>query len=94
MQHLSRSQKLIYNMEKYSGGAISVICGSMLLRGETSADDLQMAANELRRINSALRTHIVEADAGTMQIVEEYAPQNVKVLRFSSKSELTTYAEA
>lgn len=94
MQHLSRSQKLIYDMEKYSGGAISVICGSMLLRGETSADDLQMAANKLRRINSALRTRIVETDAGTMQIVEEYAPQDVKVLRFSNKSELTIYAEA
>lgn len=94
MFHLSKPQKLIYDMEKFSGGAISVICGSMLLRGETSADDLQMAANELRRINAALRTRIVETDAGTMQVVEEYAPHNVKVLRFSNKSELTHYAEA
>ena len=54
MQHLSRSQKLIYDMEKYSGGAISVICGSMLLRREVNAADLQEAANELRRIKEAL----------------------------------------
>ena len=41
-------------MEKYSGGAISVICGSMLLRREVNAADLQEAANELRRIKEAL----------------------------------------
>lgn len=94
MKHLSRSQKLIYDMEKYSGGAISVICGSMLLRREADVADLQAAENELRRINAALRTHIVETDAGPMQIVEDYAPQDVKVLRFSNKLELTCYAEA
>ena len=29
-----------------------------------------------------------------MQVVEDYAPQDVKVLQFSNKSELTCYAEA
>lgn len=31
---LSKPQKLIYDMEKYAGGSISVICGSMLLPGK------------------------------------------------------------
>ncbi len=94
MEHLSKSQKLVYNMEKYSGGAISIICGSMLLKGEMDAVNLQATANELRRINSVLRTRIVETDTGTMQTVEEYAPQDIKVLRFSDKAGLTHYAEA
>ena len=94
MLHLSKPQKLIYDMEKYSGGAISVICGSMLLRRKVNAADLQAAANELHRINAALRTRIVETDAGPMQIVEGYAPQGAKMLRFSNKLELTRYAEA
>lgn len=94
MEHLSKSQKLVYNMEKYSGGAISIICGSMLLKGEMDAANLQAAANELHRINPVLRTHIVETDMGTMQTVEEYALQDIKVLRFSDKAGLTHYAEA
>lgn len=93
MQHLTKSQKLIYDMEKYSGGSISIICGSILLQGETDITTLQAAANGLRRINPALCTRIVETDEGTMQVVEEYTPQDVAVLRFSDKAELLCYAE-
>lgn len=32
--NLTKPQKLIYDMEKFSGGAISVICGSVLSRGK------------------------------------------------------------
>lgn len=47
MEHLSKSQKLIYDLEKYAGGAISIICGSMLLCGKQDTKTLQKAVNEL-----------------------------------------------
>lgn len=94
MEHLSKSQMQVYDMEKYAGGTISVICGSMLLKGERDTAVLQAAVNELYRINPVLRTHIVETNNGTMQNVDEYAPQNINVLRFADKLALRAYAEA
>jgi hypothetical protein len=34
MHQLSNPQRLIYEMEKYAGGAVTVICGSMLFEGQ------------------------------------------------------------
>ena len=92
MEHLSKSQKLIYDMEKYAGGAISTICGSMLLFGKQDTEILQAAVNDLYRLNPALRTRIVETDAGTMQTVKDFAPKKIAVLRFSDRAELDAYA--
>lgn len=30
---LTKPQKLIYEMEKFAGGSVSVICGSILING-------------------------------------------------------------
>lgn len=94
MEHLSKSQMQVYDMEKYAGGTISVICGSMLLKGEKDIAVLQAAVNELYRINPVLRTRIVETNNGTMQNIEDYAPQSINVLCFADKLELRAYAEA
>ena len=31
---LSKPQRIIYNMEKFSGGAVAVVCGSVLYEGK------------------------------------------------------------
>ena len=91
--NLTKPQKLIYDMEKYAGGAISVICGGMLIRGKKGTTEIQAAVNELYRLNDALRIRISETDGTVSQKIMEYAEQNIPVLRFESKAEMDSYAE-
>ena len=91
--NLTKPQKLIYDMEKYAGGAISVICGGMLIRGEKETAEMQAAVNELYRLNDALRIRVSESDGTASQKITEYTEQNIPVLRFESKAELDSYAE-
>lgn len=92
MLRLTKPQRLIYDMEKFHGGSISVICGSIVTQTEYPATVLTAAVNELYRLNDALRIRISETDSGPMQEIEEYARREVKVLRFESKAELDAYA--
>ena len=66
MNKLSKSQKVVYDMEKYAGGCIAVICGSMLIEGNKDQAELTAAVNELYRLNTALRTRITETDGGAV----------------------------
>lgn len=93
MHGLAKSQKLIYDMEKYAGGSISVICGSLLIEGSRDQAKLTAAVNELYRINAALRTRITEADGQPQQSTLDYAERDIGVLRFESKADLDRYAE-
>ena len=43
--NLTKPQKLIYDMEKFAGGAIAVICGSMLINGKKDLSELKRAVN-------------------------------------------------
>lgn len=52
---LSKPQKLIYDMEKYAGGSISVICGSMLLPGKKEITEIRKAIHQLYQANAGLR---------------------------------------
>lgn len=90
---LTKPQKLIYDMEKFAGGSIAVICGSMLVKGNMEISVLQHAANELYRLNDALRIKIREADGKPYQEIIEYKEQDIPVLRFDSKAELDFYAD-
>ena len=92
MYKLTKPQKLIYDMEKFSGGAIAVICGSVLREGHQELSRLECAVNEIFRLNDALRTRIVETDAETMQTVVDFIEQNIEVLQFANKGELDAYA--
>ena len=91
--NLTKPQKLIYDMEKYAGGAISVICGGMLIRGKKETAEMQAAVNEIYRLNDALRIRISETDGTASQKITEYVEQNIPVHRFESKAELDSYAE-
>lgn len=92
--NLTKPQKLIYDMEKFSGGAISVICGSMLARGEKDISEIKRAVNEIYRLNDALRIRVVECDGEVSQNVCEYTKQDIPVLCFENKAELDRYAES
>ncbi|MGN0468579.1 MAG: condensation domain-containing protein, partial [Acutalibacteraceae bacterium] len=90
--NLTKPQKLIYNMEKFTGGAVAVICGSMLLGTEKDSGELKTAINELYRINDALRMRITENGQDVSQYISEYAEQSIDILSFGSKAELDSFA--
>ena len=92
--NLTKPQKLIYDMEKFSGGAISVICGSMLARGEKDISEIKRALNEIYRLNDALRIRINEDNGEVSQTICEYTEQDIPVLCFDNKAELDRYAES
>ena len=91
--NLSKPQRLVYDMEKFAGGPIAVICGSILFDGKKEAVELQRAANELYRLNDALRLQITEASGTVTQEVLPYSEREIPVLRFSEKAALDIYAE-
>ncbi len=90
MYMLSKSQKLVYDMEQYAGGSIAVICGCMLMPGERPLAELTAAVNALYRLNPVLRTRI----SGKEQRIEEYKEQKINSLPFGSKKALDDYAKA
>lgn len=89
---LVKPQKLIYDMEKYAGGSISIVCGSMLIQTNKSIDEMKKAVNELYRLNDALRIRISEDDGQPYQYITEYTEQDIEVLFFTNKEELDNYA--
>lgn len=91
--NLTKPQKLIYDMEKFAGGAISVICGSMLLDGKMSPFELKRVVNEIYRINDALRIRIDEINGEVFQSIIPYTERDIEVLCFNNKVELDCYAE-
>ncbi len=91
--NLTKPQKLIYDMEKFAGGAISVICGSMLVNSTKDLYEIKKAVNEIYRLNDALRIRISETDDKISQTVCDYTEQEIPVLCFKNKAELDSYAE-
>ena len=93
MVKLTKPQKLIYNMEKFSGGSISIICGSMLCSGIREVSKLQDAVNEIYRLNSALRMRIKSDGEEPCQEVTRFERREFEVHHFNDRSELRDYAE-
>ena len=80
-------------MEKYAGGSISNVCGSIVIKGEKDVSVLTNAVNELYHLNDALRIRITETDGVPFQTVSDYKEQQINVLHFADKEELNYYAE-
>ena len=91
--NLTKPQKLIYDMEKFAGGAINVICGCMLLSGGKPEAELIVAVNQMFQLNDALRIRISEKGGQPSQQVVPYAEKNIEVLHFATKAELDSYAQ-
>ena len=83
---------LIYDMEKFIGGAIGVICGSALMDADISVEEAQKAVNEIFHLNDALRMRIVDDNGKPQQYVADYAEADIEVLHFGNKAELDSYA--
>lgn len=94
MIHLTKPQKSIYNMDKFTGGSIAVICSSMLRIGTIDINFLKSAVNTLYRINDALRLRIMETTDGTKQTVSEYSEQDFETLTFTGEDEFLHFSEA
>jgi len=90
--NLTKPQQLIYDMEKFSGGAIAMICGSMISDGEKDVHILKHSVNEIYQINEALRIRISEENGNVYQNVTDYSEQEVEVLHFKNKEALDAYA--
>ena len=89
---LTKPQMSIYEMEKFVGGSISNVCGSMFVKTDKSANELCYAVNELYRLNDALRIRIYEDDGQLYQIVEEYKKKVVEIIRFDTDKSFEDYA--
>ena len=92
--NLTKPQRLVYDMDKFSGGAISVICGSMLVCGKRDISEIKKTVNDIYRLNDALRIRISEQDGEASQSIREYVERDVPVLCFDDKAELDHYAES
>ncbi len=89
---LTKPQKLVYDMEKFSGGSIATVCGSIVYNGQKEVEILQKAANDVVKLNDALRIRISETETGTEQYETEFKYESFPVLTFETKEELTEYA--
>lgn len=92
MYELSKPQQLVYDMEKYAGGAISVICGSVIYKGEISQQKLENAVNHLYQINDALRMRVICTNESVEQEVGKFVPHSVETLSFVTKEDLDFFA--
>ena len=90
---VTKPQRLIYDMEKFIGGSISVICGCFLMPGMYDVDTLKNAVNGLFRLNDALRMRIVDTGSEVSQYIEAYTPREIEVLHFGGKKELDDYCD-
>ena len=91
--NLPKPQKLIYDMEKFAGGAIAVLCGCMLTNGKRNLSELKQAIKKIYQHNDALRIRINDTGSEVCQYVTEYKEQDVKVLYFENKVQMDAYAE-
>ena len=88
---LTKPQRLIYDSEKYAGGSINVICGSVLVPGTKDDITLKRMVNRLFKHNEAARLRIMEENGIPLQEATEYTPQDIQILEFSSKESLDRY---
>ena len=91
--HLSKPQKLIYDMDKLAGGSISNICGSILFDIAFSAEELVSAINIIFETNDALRISVSENDGVPSQTINEFNERDFEVLSFDTKADFKSYAE-
>ena len=91
--NLTKPQKLIYEMEKFHGGAISVVAGSMLISGKIDSVKISNAVNQLLKNNDVLRTRIIEKGNNATQEVVNFKEQDFEILEFQTEDEFKNYAK-
>ena len=61
----------MYYADKQGAGQALLLCGSIVIPRKIDIEKLQDAANELYRINNALRTYFIEKDG---KVYQDYKP--------------------
>ncbi len=90
---LTQSQQLIYDMEKFAGGSIANICGSMLFGKQHTVEEINSAICQVYNLNDALRIRLKESGGAVQQYVCENEEIHVDIKQFSSKKELNSFGE-
>ena len=90
---LTKNQKLMLDIEKVVGGSIGVICGSVFYNKKLDINLMEQAANELFRLNDALRIRIVQQGTEIVQQITEFEKRNIEVIRVANKNEAKDYAQ-
>ena len=90
---LSKPQMLVYNMEKYTGGTVSILCGSILLDKKYDYEVLNNAINRIIEMNPMLRVRIDESDGVPTQHITDYVKTNIEKTSFKNEKELNDYGK-
>ena len=90
---LTKPQKQIYDTDKVIGGAVSNICGSIIIEGTIDTVLLKNAVNDLFRLNDSLRIRIMEHNGEPSQSIANYTSKDINILFFESQKQLDDYAQ-
>lgn len=90
---LTRNQKLMLDIEKIVGGSINVICGSVFYSKKLDMQKMAEAANELFRINDALRIRLVQNGSTVSQQITEFEKSDIEIIPVADKTQAHKYAE-
>ncbi len=93
MHNLTKPQRLIYETDKFAGGSIATICGSILFEGAEDVQKIKQCINEIYRKNDALRIKITENFDGTKQSVSDCKEKDIEVLYFDNEDAFSTHAQ-
>ncbi|MBQ7222456.1 MAG: hypothetical protein IJS02_03200 [Bacteroidales bacterium] len=88
MYPLYNTQLLMYVAEKRHVGQMCLMAGSVLLPGEADVEAMQKAANNVLRINDALRLRFIEKDGHVWQEPLPYEERVFEVLHFKNREAL------
>ena len=89
---LSKPQMLIYSMEHYTKGAVSVLCGSFFFDGNEDIIKISGALNNVIKNNDMLRARMIDIN-NPCQVIIDYSQQDFQLLSFNQESEFESYAE-
>ena len=91
---LTTPQNNIWNLQKYyADTTISNICGAIFFKEERKIEFLQQAVNQVISNQTGMRLCFTEINGEPVQYVADFKYKNIEVKKFSTKTELETYAQ-
>ena len=91
--NLSKPQQLIYDMEKFLGGAVSNIAVSVFYKNGFDEELMQRALNAVVETNSSLRIKINSSGGESIQYFGEFSAETFPVYFFPCENEFREWAE-
>lgn len=91
--NLTKSQKLIYDMDSYVQGSVATITGRILFNDKIDIQSMKQAINYLIKDNDSLRINIVNNNGKVVQSISEYIYEDIQVKNFASEKEIDEFAQ-